>query len=193
MTARLDALSGGAFAAAPRYARESDGGQRARQVAKLTARNHNVDDQALEGRKRRASLKGAVPTVQLYVRTMWSRKVEPTYNFELLNGDDPWIDRIAQGLVTDGRLSLRWDFSRLVFNAEELDVVRLAHVQRILVTDALAAYFDLQRFVARSKRGSGPSRVRTDVTDALDGLDREQLEATLRTYTGEAELDSGSP
>lgn len=172
LTARLNALSGGLFAGVRRYAREDPRGREARQVAERAAEHYFVDDDALESRKFRAAIKGTLPSTEVYVRATLSRIYEPTFNNELFENDIPWIDRAGEGFIVDSRLSLIWDLPRLVFNEEELDVYRLAHVQRLVTEEALKTHFELRRRAARPARTDALGRT-------LDALHREQLEKTL--------------
>ena len=154
-------------------------------MAERAAENYFVDEDALRSRRFRAAIKGVLPSAEVYVQYVLSRKTETTYNFELLNGETPWIDRLAEGAIVDARLSAVWELPRIVFNTEELDVYRLAHIKRRVTDHALQTHFSLRALNARAEGKSVG-----DVERVLTALDREQLQKTLDALTGD---QTGAP
>jgi len=186
LTAKLHALSGlyedtGSFV--PKALRKHVHGLGDVPALLDASADHFVVDEAQQaGRKLRAQFRSALPVVQLSGGVWATQMQEELQNYELLGGDRPWIRRSAYSYLADVHLQAVWDLKRLVFSVQELNVVRLNHIRRIVHMDVLEAHFQRMRLQAEletSRRHRGLQRMMLE-------LEVERLQKEVDALTGHA-------
>lgn len=139
----------------------------------------NIDADTVSSMRTRASVKALVPAVGARIRGNQS-----TVDLDRI---DRQIDRDLATVVDDGRGSLleyevsaQWDFSRLVFNSEVLDVSSLVVLQEAILKEVTRIYYTRRRLQV--------DLILTPPTDGATKLSKElrieELTATLDAMTG---------
>ncbi len=139
----------------------------------------NIDADTVSSMRTRASVKALVPSVGARIRGNQS-----TVN---LDRTDLQIDRDAPTVLDDGtgtvleyEVSALWDFSKLVFNSEVLDVSSLVVLQEAILKEITRIYYTRRRLQV--------DLILTPPSDPATKLSKqlriEELTATLDAMTG---------
>jgi hypothetical protein len=140
------------------------------QAAALRA-NHLSSD-ALDGLRGAASLKGALPMLEVSGGLSATRLDEDTVLDEY-SATTPWVIRGASGNATEVRVKLSWDLSRIAYNAETLDVLALQAAQEELLTRVTRLYAKRRRLqlAVRDDNRSKDERIEAQIElDEATGL-----------------------
>lgn len=122
-----------------------------REVQEAALRYFRVNTDQVNSMRSRASMKAALPVLEVSGGFTRTDLGEDTKNFEKIVGPTAgnpqglWIDRAADGDGFDIRGKLSWNFPQLVFNAEELDVASLAGLVEGLLKESTRLYYMRRR------------------------------------------------
>ena len=140
-------------------------------------KHFGVNPERVAGMRAAASWKAAVPTFEVSGGATGAT-IDDTTVLDEYDPSKPWVTRGASGSALELRTTLAWDLPRFVFNAEELDVVALADVQRDVIARVTQLYFARRRLQLALLSEKDPTR-RLTVE-----LRIEELSALLSGMTG---------
>jgi hypothetical protein len=166
----------------PRIQRELDALEKEPTIQEAQAaalKFFNIDADTVSSMRTRASVKALVPSVGARVRGNQS-----TINLDridlLVNQNDPTVLDDGQGTVLEFEVSAAWDFSKLVFNSEVLDVSSLVVLQEAILKEITRIYYTRRRLQV--------DLILTPPADPATKLSKElriqELTATLDAMTG---------
>jgi hypothetical protein len=149
------------------------------QVQQAALAHFGVNGDRVAGMRTGASWKAAIPVLELSGGATGAT-IDDTTILDEYDPDKPWVIRGASGNAVEVRTTLAWDLPRFIYNPEELDVARLATVQKDVITHVTQVYFARRRLqlqLASSRSADAEKR-------AAQELRVEELTAVLSGLTG---------
>jgi hypothetical protein len=149
------------------------------QVQQAALTHFGVHGDRVAGMRAGASWKAAIPVLEVSGGATGAT-IDDTTILDEYDPDKPWVIRGASGNAVEVRTTLAWDLPRFIYNPEELDVARLATVQKDVITHVTQVYFARRRLQLQlaSSRSADPTK------RAAQELRVEELTAVLSGLTG---------
>jgi hypothetical protein len=139
----------------------------------------NIDADTVSSMRSRASYKALVPSIGARIRGNKSTIALDRVDI-LVDQNGPAVLDSGTGTVLEYEVSALWDFSRLVFNAEVLDVSSLVVLQEAILKEITRIYYTRRRLQV--------DLILTPPSDPATKLSKElriqELTATLDAMTG---------
>jgi hypothetical protein len=139
----------------------------------------NIDADTVSSMRSRASYKALVPSIGARIRGNESTIALDRVDI-LVDQNGPAVLDSGTGTVLEYEVSALWDFSRLVFNAEVLDVSSLVVLQEAILKEITRIYYTRRRLQV--------DLILTPPSDPATKLSKElrieELTATLDAMTG---------
>lgn len=139
----------------------------------------NIDADTVSSMRTRASVKALVPSVGARIRGNQST-IDLDRVDILVDQDNPAVLDEGTGSVVEYEVSALWDFSKLVFNSEVLDVSSLVVLQEAILKEITRIYYTRRRLQV--------DLILTPPSDPATKLSKElriqELTATLDAMTG---------
>jgi hypothetical protein len=140
-------------------------------------KSFGVHPDRVSGLRSGAAWKAAVPTLEVSGGATGAT-IDDTTVLDEYDPNKPWVTRGASGNAVEVRTTLAWDLPRFVYNPEELDVARLASVQRDVISHVTQVYYARRRLqlqlltskaIEPAKRMAHELRIE-ELTAVLSGL-----------------------
>ena len=149
------------------------------QVQQAALTHFGVNGERVSGMRTGASWKAAIPVLEVSGGATGAT-INDTTILDEYDPDKPWVIRGASGNALEVRTTLAWDLPRFIYNPEELDVARLATVQKDVITHVTQVYFARRRLQLQM----ASSRTADATKRAAQELRVEELTAVLSGLTG---------
>ena len=114
-----------------------------REAQKAALEFFNIDPGAVTSMRRRAAVKGLMPSLEARYRHNKSNLDVDTRNTTI--DDQPFLFDRVEGGVNEIQVGVRWNLPLLVFNAEVLDVGSLAILQEGVLKEVTRLYYTRRR------------------------------------------------
>lgn len=149
------------------------------QVQQQALTHFGVHGDRVSGMRTGASWKAAIPVLEVSGGATGAT-IDDTTILDEYDPDKPWVIRGASGNAVEVRTTLAWDLPRFIYNPEELDVARLATVQKDVVTHVTQVYYARRRLQLQLAAGRSADPAKR----AAQELRVEELTAILSGLTG---------